>query len=67
MLCPVYSAGEKIDRNFNQDHFSRFITKKSGTQVINIKNKNELKIFLKKIYLTMNLLFVWELEVFQTG
>ena len=48
VLCPVYSAGEKIDRDFNQDHFSRFITKKSGTQVINIKSKNELKIFLKK-------------------
>ena len=48
VLCPVYSAGEKIDRNFSQDHFSRFITKKSGTQVINIKSKNELKIFLKK-------------------
>ena len=48
VLCPVYSAGEKIDRDFSQDHFSRFITKKSGTQVINIKSKNELKIFLKK-------------------
>ena len=48
MLCPVYSAGEKIDRDFNQDHFSRLITKKSGTQVINIKSKNELKIFLRK-------------------
>ena len=48
VLCPVYSAGEKVDKNFNQDYFSRMISKKSKTQVVNIKNKNELKIFLKK-------------------
>ena len=48
MLCPVYAAGEKIDYNFNQDHFSKLIAKKSGIQVINIKNQNELKIFFKK-------------------
>jgi len=48
VLCPVYAAGEKVDNNFNQDYFSQLITKKSGTQVINIKNQNELKNFLKK-------------------
>ena len=48
VLCPIYAAGEKIDYNFNQDHFSKLIAKKSGIQVINIKNQNELKIFFKK-------------------
>ena len=48
VLCPVYAAGEKVDYNFNQDYFSKLIAKKSGTQVINIKNQNELKNFLKK-------------------
>ena len=48
VLCPVYAAGEKFDHNFSQDHFSRLISKQSQTQVINIKNQNELKMFLKK-------------------
>ena len=48
MLCPVYAAGEKVDNNFSQDYFSQLIAKKSGIQVINIKNRNELKNFLKK-------------------
>ena len=48
ILCPVYSAGEKIKYNFNQRDFSKQISKESCTQVINIFNKNELKIFLKK-------------------
>jgi len=48
VLCPVYAAGEKKIYNFNQDNFSRLISKKSKTQVINIKNQEELKIYLKK-------------------
>jgi UDP-N-acetylmuramate--alanine ligase len=48
VLCPVYSAGEKITHNFNQDNFSKLISKKSKTQVINIKNKVELKNYIKK-------------------
>jgi len=48
VLCPVYAAGEKVDNNFSQDYFSQLISKKSGIQVINIKNRNELKNFLKK-------------------
>ena len=47
VLCPVYPAGEKIDHNFNQYNFSTLIAKKSKTQVINIKNKKELKSFFK--------------------
>ena len=48
LLCPVYAAGEKNDYNFNQDYFSQLIAKKSKTQVVNIKSKNELKIFINK-------------------
>ena len=48
ILCPVYSAGEKIRYNFNQNKFSKLISKKSNVQVININNKQELKNCLKK-------------------
>ena len=48
ILCPVYSAGEKIKYNFNQSHFSQLISKKSKIQVINIKNQKELKNYFKK-------------------
>ena len=34
--------------NFNQDNFSRLISRKSKIQVINIQNKKELKIYFKK-------------------
>jgi len=50
VLCPVYSAGEKITHNFNQNNFSKLITKKSNIQVININNQKELKnYFLKNL------------------
>ena len=48
VLCPVYSAGEKRKYNFNQNNFSKLISKKSKTQVININNKNDLKNYFKK-------------------
>ena len=48
MLCPVYSAGEKVRYNFNQNKFSKLISKKSKIQVINIKNQKELKNYFKK-------------------
>ena len=48
VLCPVYAAGEKIKYNFNQDNFSELISKKSQTQVINIKNQQDLEKYLKK-------------------
>ena len=48
VLCPIYSAGEKIKHNFNQNSFSQLISKKSKTQVINIKNQKELKNYFKK-------------------
>ena len=48
VLCPVYSAGEKINYNFNQQNFSQLIFKKSKVQVININTKDELKKYFKK-------------------
>tara|TARA_Y100000590_G_scaffold128510_1_gene146923 strand:- start:2921 stop:4318 length:1398 start_codon:yes stop_codon:yes gene_type:complete len=48
VLCPVYSAGEKTKYNFNQHDFSKLIAKKSKTQVINIKDQNELKNYFTK-------------------
>ena len=48
VLCPVYSAGEKETYNFNQDNFSKLISRKSKIQVINIKNQKELKNYFKK-------------------
>tara|TARA_Y100001970_G_C14248907_1_gene870329 strand:- start:801 stop:2198 length:1398 start_codon:yes stop_codon:yes gene_type:complete len=48
LLCPVYSAGEKLKYNYNQKNFSKLIAEKSNTQVINIYNKNELESYLKR-------------------
>ena len=48
VLCPIYSAGEKLKYNYDQEDFSNLITQKSNTQVININNKNDLKLYLKK-------------------
>ena len=48
LLCPVYSAGEKIKYNFSQNRFSKLISKKSNIQVINIKDQKELKSFFQK-------------------
>jgi len=48
VLCPIYSAGEKAMYNFNQDNFSKLISRKSKIQVINIKNQKELKNYFKK-------------------
>jgi len=48
VLCPVYAAGEKDSYNFNQDNFSRLISKRSKIQVINIKDQNDLKNYIKK-------------------
>ena len=48
VLCPVYPAGEKVKYNFNQDNFSKLISRKSKIQVININNQKELKNYIKK-------------------
>jgi len=48
ILCPVYSAGEKKKYNFNQNNFSKMISKRSKVQVLNINNQIDLKNYFKK-------------------
>ena len=48
VLCPVYAAGERKKYNFNQNSFSKLVSKKSRTQVVNISNQNDLKNYFKK-------------------
>ena len=51
-MCPVYSAGEKKDKNYNHFNFSKLISNNSKVQVINVKNERDLSNYLRK-----NLLF----------
>ena len=48
ILCPVYAAGEKIDKNFNLINFGKNILIKSKAQVIIVKSEENLVKFLKK-------------------
>jgi UDP-N-acetylmuramate--alanine ligase len=48
ILCPLYAAGEIIDRGYNKIKFAQLISKYSKTQVILIENENELGKYLKK-------------------
>ena len=48
VLCPIYSAGEKKDKLYDQDQFSFMIKKFSKVQVINIENEQSLRKYLKK-------------------
>ena len=47
-MCPVYSAGEKLDKNYSQISFSKIISKNSNVQVINVKNQEDIKKYLQK-------------------
>ena len=48
ILCPVYAAGEAIDKKYNNSKFSKLISKFSKTQVIIIKDELDLIKYLKK-------------------
>ena len=48
LLCPIYSAGEKKDLKYNAIKFAQLISKFSKTQVIIIKNFNEIEKYFKK-------------------
>ena len=48
ILSPLYSAGEPKNRKFNLIKFANLIAKNSKTQVIIVKNENELCKFLQK-------------------
>ena len=46
--CPLYAAGEKKNFKFSLIKFAELIAKNSNTQVILIKNENELCKYFKK-------------------
>ncbi len=46
-MCPVYAAGEKINKKFNLIKFGKMIAKNSNVDVIIIKDDNNLKNFFK--------------------
>ena len=48
ILCPVYAAGEAIDRRYNNKRFAQLILKFSKTQVILIQNENDLSNYFRK-------------------
>jgi UDP-N-acetylmuramate--alanine ligase len=48
ILCPVYAAGEAIDRRYNNKKFAQLILKFSKTQVILIQNENDLSNYFRK-------------------
>ena len=50
VLCPVYAAGEKIDKKFNLVNFGQQISKNSKKQVLIVNDKTELlKYFIRNL------------------
>ena len=47
VLCPIYAAGEKMNKNFNLIKFGKMIALNSNVDVIVIKNEKNLQNFLK--------------------
>ncbi len=48
LLCPIYAAGEKKDKNFNVENFADLIAENSNVQVVQVKDKTDLLRFFKK-------------------
>ena len=48
MLCPMYSAGEKVDKTYDKKKFALLISKFSKTQVILVDSENDLKKYFRK-------------------
>jgi len=48
ILCPVYSAGESIDKKYNNVRFAKLISKFSKTQVIIVKNESDITKYFKQ-------------------
>ena len=48
ILCPIYSAGEKISLGFNYLNFAKEIIKNSKVRLFLVKDNNQLAKFLKK-------------------
>ncbi len=48
ILCPVFSAGEKVDQKYDNFNFAKLIARNSNVQVITIQNEKDLKNFFQK-------------------
>ena len=48
VLCPVFSAGEKLKLGFNYYNFAKLISEKSKVKVFMIKNEIELSKYVKQ-------------------
>ena len=48
ILCPIYTAGEKIKLGFSYDNFAKEIIKNSNVKLFMIKNNIQLAKFLKQ-------------------
>ena len=48
ILCPIFSAGEKIKLGFSYDNFAKEIIKNSKVKLIMVENKYQLAMFLKQ-------------------
>ena len=48
ILCPVYTAGEKIKLNFNYLNFAKTIIKNSKVNIILVKNEIQLEKYVQQ-------------------
>ncbi len=48
VLCPIYPAGEKVNKYFDYYSFGKLIAKKSNVRVIILKSENDLLNYFKK-------------------
>ena len=48
ILCPIYTAGEKISLGFNYLNFAKQIVKNSDVKLFLVNNNNQLAKFLNK-------------------
>jgi|TARA_Y100000389_G_scaffold8390_1_gene7957 UDP-N-acetylmuramate--alanine ligase len=48
VLCPIYTAGEKIKLGFSYDNFAKEIIKNSNVRLFMVENKIQLAKFLKQ-------------------
>ena len=59
ILCPIYTANEKLKLNFTYLSFAKLIIKNSKVKLIQVENEIQLKNFIKqnsfgeKIYIGM--------------
>ena len=59
LLCPIYTANEKLKLNFTYHSFAKLIIKNSSVKLIQVDNEIQLRNFIrhntfgKKIYIGM--------------